>query len=216
MAIRGLRVEVGGRALFSGIDLTVGPGEVVALMGPSGSGKTTLLHCLAGLRLPVEGEVRVLGHRLESMKAAEVARLRLEHIGLVLQFGELLPELTVAENVALPLLLRGIRDRSAVDDALASVEMADHSQAWPATLSGGETQRVGIARAIVGEPRLILADEPTGSVDQSLGQAIIGLLTGLARDRRVAMIVATHDTAVANRADRVYRVEHQDLVESCA
>lgn len=217
VAVSGLGLEVGGRVLLSGIDLAVARGEVAALMGPSGSGKTTLLHCMAGLREPTRGEVCVLGQRLSAMTSSELARFRLDNIGLVLQFGELLPELTVAENVGLPLMLRGVRHRQqAVADALSDVQLADHADAWPGSLSGGESQRAGIARAIVGRPRLIIADEPTGSVDQRLGQALIELLVGLTRQRGAGLIVATHDDNIARHADRIYRVVDQTVVMSCA
>lgn len=214
VSLVGLQLEAGGRPLLSGIDLSVHRGEVVAIMGPSGSGKTTLLHCIAGLRPVGTGHVEVLGRALHTMSESELALHRLENIGLVLQFGELLPELTVAENVSLPLLLRGVRNRhTAVRDALEAVHLSGLGAAWPGTLSGGETQRVGIARAIVGGPRLILADEPTGSVDQAMGQELMTLLTHLARRRETALVIATHDDGVALQADRVFTIVGQHLVE---
>ncbi len=188
-----------------GASLTVAPGEVVALVGPSGSGKSTLLHCATGLLRPESGSVRVLGRDLTSLSQSERSRLRRREIGLVLQFGQLVPELSAAQNVALPLLLEG-HDRAASRTSargwLERAGVLDLADALPGELSGGERQRVAVARALVTGPRLVCADEPTGALDTVSGEEIATLLIATTRDAGAALLIATHDNRMAASADR--------------
>lgn len=214
VSCRGVALDVAdGRNLLVDVDLDVGVGETVALMGPSGSGKTSLLHCVAGLRPATRGTVRSCGVDLGELTASQRAKYRLNSVGTVLQFGELLPELTVGENVELPLLLAGSPSAERVADALDAVELGGAQGRWPAELSGGETQRVAIARAIVGGPQLVLADEPTGALDEDLGRSITALLVGLTKSQGAGLILATHNSDVASLADRVLRIKHHTVVE---
>jgi putative ABC transport system ATP-binding protein len=186
-------------------------------MGPSGSGKSTLLNCLAGIFLPSSGQVVIDGSTVTAMSVSARARLRLRRVGIVFQFGELLPELTVLENVALPLRLQGRGARVADGGARAMLErlgVAGHAAKHPTELSGGEVQRVGIARALVHEPSLVLADEPTGALDEDNAGLITGLLIGVARELGAAVVVATHDPTVAACANRVFRLRAGRLVDA--
>jgi ABC-type lipoprotein export system ATPase subunit len=193
--------------VLDGLDLEVERGEAVAVMGPSGSGKTTLLHCIAGLRVADAGEVIVSGQEVHRMGRRRRARLRLEEIGLVFQFGELLEELTVAENVVLPLRLRGART-DGVEQLLSSVGLDARAGSWPAELSGGEAQRTAIARAVVGHPAVLLADEPTGALDEELSRSVGLLMRSRAEAIGAALLVATHDPALARSMDRVLRLRN--------
>jgi ABC-type lipoprotein export system ATPase subunit len=179
-------------------------------MGPSGSGKTSLLSCLAGIREPDDGEVAVAGSSLERLGRRERCRLRLAAIGMVFQSGELLDELTVEENVGLPLRLRG-EGLAAVAPTLRSVGLGDRAGSWPAELSGGEVQRTAIARAVVGAPVLLLADEPTGALDEDLSKVVCQVLRERAAASGAALIVATHDPIVAAAMDRVVRLRRGRL-----
>lgn len=192
-----------------GVSLSVQPAEVVAITGPSGCGKSTLLHAGAGIVRPQAGFVRLLGQDLADLDEAGRTRLRRRRVGIVLQFGQLVPDLSVIENVALPLLLDG-HDRAAAHTAAAEwLERAgldaDHD-ATPAELSGGQAQRVAVARALVTGPALIFADEPTGSMDTLGGEHLLELLLGAARDRGAAVVLVTHDNVVASHADRDVRL----------
>jgi putative ABC transport system ATP-binding protein len=197
-----------GAAGITAVDdasLTAHPGEVVMILGPSGSGKTTLLSILGGLLRPTRGTVRIDGALLDPARA-ETSQLRLERVGFVFQSYNLLPALTAVENVALPLRLRGVRRSSALAEAtrmLSALELADRLHARPGTLSGGEKQRVSIARALVGRPRVVLADEPTASLDTRRGREAVELLTSLARQGEQACVLVTHDQRLAEFADRV-------------
>lgn len=188
-----------------GVSVEVTVGEAVAITGPSGSGKSTLLLCLAGILRPESGEVSYDGRRIDQMGEAERSVLRRREFGIVLQFGQLLPELTVVQNVALPLLLEGHRraesQRAARSwlERLGVVEMADAS---PAELSGGEQQRVAVARALVTGPKVVFADEPTGALDTVAGEQVLGQLLGVVRDSGATLVMVTHDNRVAARADR--------------
>jgi putative ABC transport system ATP-binding protein len=187
------------------IDLEVGPGELVAVMGPSGSGKSTLLTIAGSLEVPTSGEVSVAGTALAAMTADQRAGLRRRTIGYVFQDFNLLPGLTVLENVALPLELDGTRARAARRIALTALDdlgLADRADSFPDDLSGGERQRVAIARAVVGDRRLMLADEPTGALDTVNGEGVMRLLRAACR-RGVAGIVVTHDAQLAAWADRI-------------
>ncbi|WNM27016.1 ABC transporter ATP-binding protein [Demequina capsici] len=180
--------------------------EVVALTGPSGSGKSTLLLCLAGILVPSSGTVTVAGHSFEGLDLEGRSRVRREHLGLVFQFSELIAELTLAQNVALPLELLGASSREASRRAIALMEelgIAELSSRYPAQVSGGQAQRAAVARGLVHEPAVILADEPTGALDSTTGAVVLDLLLGAARRRGAAVVMATHDRALAASADRI-------------
>jgi len=190
---------------LQGVDLVVEPGALVAVMGPSGSGKSTLLTIAGSLEDPTSGEVLVDGHALSGMSRNAKARLRRRSIGYVFQDFNLLAGLTAAENVALPLELDGVAARTARAAGLAALEelgLADRASRFPDELSGGERQRVAIARAVVGERRLLLADEPSGALDSANGEAVMRLVRAACR-RGVAGVVTTHDAQLASWADRV-------------
>ena len=197
------------------IDLTVNPGELVAIMGPSGSGKSTLLTIAGTLEDATTGEVTIDGQPVSAMTRGERACLRRRSVGFVFQDFNLLPGLTAAENVALPLELDGTpakRARSIALDALAELGLADRAAHFPDDLSGGERQRVSIARAIVGERRLVLADEPTGALDSVNGEAVMRLLRDVCR-RGAACVVVTHEAQLAAWADRVVFLRDGHLVD---
>jgi len=189
---------------LDGVDLAVGVGEFLALVGPSGSGKSTLLHIAGGLDRPDAGRVLVGGEDLAQLSAAERARLRRRRVGFVFQFFHLIPTLTVAENIALPLTLDRVRraDGQAAE-MLDRVALGHRAAHLPGELSGGEMQRAAIARALVMRPALILADEPTGNLDTATGEAILELLAERAGETGAALLMVTHDHGAATRADRV-------------
>jgi len=190
-------------------DLEVDEAEFVAIEGPSGSGKTTLLGMLAGLELPDEGEIDILGHDLRRLSPTERARLRQRRLGIVFQSFGLIASLSAGENVALPLALAGVTEgdrRERASLALASVGLAIPFDARVDELSGGERQRVGVARALATDPLVILADEPTGSLDAENGGIILDLLTDAVRRRGIALVLVTHDPLSAARADRRYQM----------
>ena len=181
--------------------LTVGPGEVVAVMGPSGSGKSTLLNLVAGLDRPSQGEVTVAGRRIDNLSETALARFRARHVGIVFQFFNLLDDLTVEDNVLLPAQLAGASRRQArarAGDLLARMGIERYRDAYPARMSGGQRQRVAIARALVNAPELLLADEPTGALDTATGQEIAGLLRDLNHGGQT-LILVTHDQTLARR-----------------
>ncbi|WP_084125339.1 ABC transporter ATP-binding protein [Demequina sp. NBRC 110054] len=185
-------------------------GEIVALVGRSGSGKSTLLHCLAGLLVPDRGRVMYRDREVTGLGAEARARMRLTEFGFVLQFGQLVPELSAVQNAAVPLRLAGLSKREAERKAMGLLErlgVAELRASRPGELSGGEQQRVAIARALVHEPSVVFADEPTGALDAANGEAVAMLLREVARERGAAVIVATHDTDLASEADRSVRVE---------
>lgn len=200
-----LGVTLGDRQVLAGVTLSLAAGEAVAVVGPSGSGKTTLLHTIAGLVEPDSGTVRVAGHPVSGESERRRARLRRELMGLVFQFGELLAELTVLENVLLPALLRRQAGaRAAARRALEQVGLGERCDAYPDQLSGGEMQRAGIARAVVGQPALVLADEPTGALDEANSIAVCKVLRSAASGSGAALVVATHDPVVASQMDAVW------------
>jgi len=200
-----LSLSFGGTAALDGVSVDVHPGEVLAVLGPSGSGKSTLLHCLAGILPPDSGEVRFCGARIDDQSDDARSRLRASSFGFVFQFGSLVPELTAVENVALPLRLAGVRRRPAELRAagwlerLAVGEVADQR---PGQLSGGQGQRVAVARALVGGPRVVFADEPTGALDSLSGELVLEELVGAAREQGAAVVLVTHEARVAAYADR--------------
>jgi putative ABC transport system ATP-binding protein len=197
------------------VSLAIQPGELTALFGPSGSGKTTLLLLAAGLLRCDSGGVCFEGRNLGALSKGEVLEYRRTKLGFVFQNFNLVPGMDAEENVMLPLLLRGFHHREASKRALAVLEnvgLLGRASHLPAKLSGGEQQRVSIARALVGEPKLILADEPTGNLDSETGDAVLDLLSGLPREREVAMILVTHDARVTRYADRVLAMRDGKLV----
>lgn len=183
----------------------VWPGEVLAVLGPSGSGKSTLLHCLAGILRPDSGEVRYRGRRLDSASDSVRSRIRRDEFGFVFQFGQLVPELTAAENVALPLRLSRVSPAEAkarASEWLGRMDVSDVAGRRPGELSGGQQQRVAVARALVTGPRVVFADEPTGSLDSLNGEVVMDLLTATARELGSAVVLVTHDNRVAAYSDR--------------
>ncbi len=205
-----------GQPLFTGVDLRVSAGEVVAVLGESGMGKSTLLNALAGLEPLDSGQVVVGGTDVTALDDTACAHWRRAHLGFVFQAFHVLPHLSVAQNVALPLLLAGEPDADRVARMLAHVGMADMGQRTPRTLSGGQLQRVAIARALVHNPALVLADEPTGNLDPTTGEQVIALLLAQARAHGAAVVLVTHSHTAAARADRVLRLGAQGLVPASA
>jgi len=188
-----------------GITLKILPGEIVAITGPSGCGKSTLLHLLGALDTPTSGQVYLEGHPLHSLNDDKLTALRRLKIGFVFQFFHLLPTLTVEENVLLPLLLSGRVNplaRARARDLLISVQLADRSHHRPHQLSGGQLQRAAIARALIHQPSVLLADEPTGNLDSASSNAVIELITRLARKEKTTVLLVTHSQTVAATADR--------------
>jgi putative ABC transport system ATP-binding protein len=202
---RALSKAYGSTAALSGAEFEIAAGEVVAIMGPSGSGKSTLLHCIAGIVAPDSGTVFYGGRELSAMSDVERSALRRSQFGFVFQFGQLVPELSCRENVAMPLRLDGVsrREASKRADALLDVlEVAGVAAHRPGNVSGGEGQRVAVARALVTDPRVVFADEPTGALDSLNGERVMDLLTGAARERGTAVVLVTHEPRVAAYSDR--------------
>ena len=187
--------------VLAGAELEVRPGEVVAVLGPSGSGKTTLLHLLAGLDRPTSGEVWWGDEAVHARPPRDLARLRAQRVGLVFQDPHLLPELDALENVILPGRIRGQASAQRGRELLASVGLSERVLARPATLSGGERQRVALARALYADPPVVLADEPTGSLDRATAKTVFDLLVRLARERRRAIVMVTHDEGLVHDID---------------
>jgi putative ABC transport system ATP-binding protein len=192
-----------------GASIALDEGEVVAVMGPSGSGKSTLLHCLAGLLTPDRGEVRLAGRRIDDLPDRERVNLRRTVFGFVFQFGQLVPELPAVENIALPLLLAGRRRKQALATAapwLSRLGLDGLGERLPGELSGGQGQRVAMARALVANPRVVFADEPTGSLDSVAADEVVELLVDAARDQGTSALMVTHEPRVAAWADRTVLV----------
>src|SRR5436190_23876775 len=196
------RIEV-----LRGISIEVAPGEIIFICGASGAGKTTLLYTLAGLERPESGTVEFEGRRLYSGSSAMQARMRNEKMGFVFQGYFLLPELTALENVLLPAMIARRATRSDAEESLVAVGLGDRLEHLPAELSGGEQQRVAIARSLTNNPDIIFADEPTGNLDSKTGDAIMDLLLNLARDRKKTLLVVTHDARLATRGDRQLHIK---------
>ncbi|MCX5296133.1 ABC transporter ATP-binding protein [Streptomyces sp. NBC_00193] len=200
-----LRKTYGTTHALDGAEFSIHAGEVVAIMGPSGSGKSTLLHCLAGIVTPDAGTITYAGRELSAMNDAERSALRRGEFGFVFQFGQLVPELTCVENVALPLRLTGVKRKQAERTALEWMErlqVDDLGGKRPGEVSGGQGQRVAVARSLVTNPRLIFADEPTGALDSLNGELVMQLLTEAARSTNAAVVLVTHETRVAAYSDR--------------
>ncbi len=195
----------GSTPALRGASVTVGRGEILAVMGPSGSGKSTLLHCLAGILVPDAGQVAFDGQRLDTMPESRRSALRRDKFGFVFQFGQLVPELTAEENVALPLLLAGVRRAKALRKARAwfpQLGLDGLERHRSGEMSGGEAQRVALARGLVAGPEVLFADEPTGSLDSLAGERVMNLLTAAARDQGTTVVLVTHEPRVAAYSDR--------------
>jgi putative ABC transport system ATP-binding protein len=202
---RNVVFSFGKTPALRGASIAVDSGEIVAIMGPSGSGKSTLLHCLAGILVPDSGEILFRGARVDSLTETERSSLRRDRFGFVFQFGQLVPELTAAENVALPLLLGGVRRTEALRRAYGWFERLDLDgleQRRSGELSGGQAQRVALARGLVAGPEVLFADEPTGSLDSLTGEQVMNLLVAAAREQGTTVILVTHEPRVAAYADR--------------
>jgi putative ABC transport system ATP-binding protein len=205
--------------VLQGVTLDIPAGDFLALMGPSGSGKTTLLNLLGGLDTPTQGSIEVAGDRIDQMSRGRLTAWRARHIGFIFQLYNLLPVLTAARNVELPLLLTKLsatERRRRVQVALSVVGLADRARHYPRQLSGGQEQRVGIARAIVTDPTLLLCDEPTGDLDRKSGDEILDLLQALNREHGKTIVMVTHDPHAAARANRTLHLEKGTLVTEVA
>ena len=210
----GQRIDV-----LQGVNLDIPEGDYLSLMGPSGSGKTTLLNLIGGLDTPTEGSIEVAGDRIDKLSGGKLSAWRARHIGFVFQLYNLLPVLTAARNVELPLLLTklGKADRQKrVSVALSVVGLGERMHHYPRQLSGGQEQRVGIARAIVTDPTLLLCDEPTGDLDRKSGDEILELLTTLNREHGKTIVMVTHDPHAAVRAKRTLHLDKGLLVQEVA
>ena len=203
------------RTVLSGLDLDVGPGEWVALIGRSGCGKSTLLNLISGIDRPDRGDIRINGTDLTRLTERERTLFRRKNIGFVYQFFNLIPTLTVEENLLLPAELNHT-DPARARELLAAIGLEDRRTDFPDRLSGGEQQRIATARAIVHDPVLLLADEPTGNLDSATGEQMLRLMESLARSARRALLMVTHSHDVARRADRVLTLEHGHITEQAA
>nr|WP_221373944.1 ABC transporter ATP-binding protein [Actinoplanes polyasparticus] len=202
---RDVHLSFGRTPALRGADLRLAEGEILAVMGPSGSGKSTLLHCLAGILVPDSGEVHFEGQRIDRLGETGRSALRRDRFGFVFQFGQLVPELSAEENVALPLLLSGVRRSKATAEArvwLDRLGLDGLAGRTSGELSGGQAQRVALARGLVARPRVLFADEPTGALDSLTGEQVMDLLVGSAREAGTAVVLVTHEPRVAAYADR--------------
>jgi putative ABC transport system ATP-binding protein len=202
---RDVVLSFGETPALRGADVSVAAGEILAVMGPSGSGKSTLLHCLAGILVPDSGEILFDGQRIDTMTETVRSTLRRDRFGFVFQFGQLVPELTAEENVALPLLLAGTRREPALREArmwFARLGLEGLERRRSGELSGGQAQRVALARGLVARPEVLFADEPTGSLDSLTGEQVMNLLVAAAREQGTTVVLVTHESRVAAYADR--------------
>ena len=219
IALTGINLALGRGAarvhILKGIDLHIGHGEAVGLVGPSGSGKSTLLMVMAGLERPDSGRVMVAGHDLGRLDEDELARFRGRNVGIVFQSFHLIPTMTALENVAVPLELAGHDDAFArAARELDAVGLADRIDHYPAELSGGEQQRVALARALAPNPAILVADEPTGNLDEATGRQVIDLMFAGQRERGTTLVLVTHDAALAQRCGRVVRLQSGRIEEA--
>lgn len=208
--------QAGGASILAGISWSMRAGEMVAITGASGSGKSTLLHCLAGLDTPTDGQVMLQGQVLSSLSETERARLRRQHLGFIYQFHHLLPELTVQENIAMPLLIGGMsvaQAMAAAQEGLTQVALPAAGNKSIGDLSGGERQRIAIARALVHAPSCVMADEPTGHLDAKTAQEMMALMRRLNQDSGISFLVVTHDLTLAQQTDRQYALHAGQLIE---
>lgn len=202
---KNLSVTFGQTRALGGVDVEVAPGEVLAVMGPSGSGKSTLLHVLAGILQPDAGEVIYAGRRLDQLSSRRRDSVRLQKFGFIFQFGDLIPELTLAENVALPLLLTGMRRKRAMRRAMSMLErleIAEVAAHSAAQASGGQVQRAAVGRALIHRPAVVFADEPTGALDTVTGEIVLNALMDIARENESSVVLVTHAVDVAAVSDR--------------
>ena len=200
-----MTISFGATEALRGASVTIGGGEMLAVMGPSGSGKSTLLHCLAGILVPDSGEVTFDGRRIDQLREPERSTLRRERFGFVFQFGQLVPELSAIENVALPLLLGGATRRSAIAQAgewFSRLDLDGLERRRSGELSGGQAQRVALARGLVARPDVLFADEPTGALDSLSGELVMDLLAASAHEQGTTVVLVTHEPRVAAYADR--------------
>ncbi|HTN99490.1 MAG TPA: ABC transporter ATP-binding protein [Microthrixaceae bacterium] len=214
---RGVSVSYGPVQALRDCDLRIQRGERVAVMGASGSGKSTLLHCLAGILRPTSGEIFFAGERIDTLPDRRRSQLRLEQMGVVFQFGDLVPELTLDENVMLPLLLTGSKRRTARTRSRLLVEqlgIADVADRRPGEVSGGQAQRAAVARALVHGPAVVFADEPTGSLDTVAEDTVLSALVGLASSEGSTLVVITHDHEVAAHLDRLVYLRDGSVVDN--
>lgn len=209
--VRGLAKRYGEATVFSAVDLQVAAGEFVAILGESGVGKSTLLNCIAGLDSVASGSVHINGTHITTLVEAEQALFRRAHLGFVFQAFHVLPHLSVAHNVGLPLLLQGRPDDARVETMLHAVGLQGFGPRLPQTLSGGQLQRVALARALVHRPQLILADEPTGNLDPTTAEKMMDLLAAQVREQGAACVLVTHSRTAAARADRVLTLTAQGM-----
>lgn len=210
-------IEEKSLSVLRGVTLDIEPGQVVAIVGRSGAGKSTLLHIIGGLDKATSGEVEIVGRRLEGMNPKELADFRNRNVGFVFQFHHLLPEFTALENVAMPLMIRGLPMRDALaqgHEYLGLVGLQDRADHKPSELSGGEQQRVAVARALIPQPQLVLADEPSGNLDSETGERLHTLLWQISRRDRRTFIIVTHNDALAQRADRVLHMQDGVVVDA--
>jgi putative ABC transport system ATP-binding protein len=219
LSARDLRKTFGTTQALDGASFSVAAGELVAIMGPSGSGKSTLLHCLAGIVEPDGGELDFDGRPMRTLGDRGRSELRLREFGFVFQFGQLVPELTCLENIALPLRLAGAKRRAAdaaARDWLARLDIADVADLRQGEVSGGQAQRVAIARALIHEPRIVFADEPTGALDSFNGELVMQLLVESAQQTGASVVLVTHDARVAAYADRSVTVRDGRAIDLVA
>ncbi|MCC6704893.1 MAG: ABC transporter ATP-binding protein [Thermomicrobiales bacterium] len=205
LSARAVVKRFGQTEALRGVDLDIEPGEVLAVMGPSGSGKSTLLHCLAGVLAPDDGSVVFDGIEISRLNERQRSLLRLNRLGFVFQFGQLLPDLTAVDNISVPLLLSGVRRNEALkraDDWLERLGLGDAGQKLPAELSGGQAQRVAVARALVTNPTVLFADEPTGSLDSLAAEQVMNALLDQVKAAGTTVVIITHDPRTAAYADR--------------
>ncbi|HYN13931.1 MAG TPA: ABC transporter ATP-binding protein [Burkholderiales bacterium] len=206
LRLRGVTKRFGGRTVLNGVSLDIAAGEYVAVIGESGIGKSTLLNVIAGLEPADCGEIVFQGADLARLGDDELTRMRRDNFGFVFQAFHVLPQLSVEQNVGLPLLLRGLQDRQKIVRLIAAVGLQGREASAPRELSGGELQRVAIARALAGDPKLVLADEPTGNLDPDNARAVLALFREQVKERGAAAILATHSEAAAAACDRRYRL----------
>jgi putative ABC transport system ATP-binding protein len=214
-----LTKSFGATVALQGASLSLEPGEILAVMGPSGSGKSTLLHCLAGIFTPDDGTVTFGGRRMDSLSDRERTRLRRTAFGFVFQFGQLVPELTAVDNVALPLLLSGKRRAAAYEQARSwfpRLGLTGLEGRRTGELSGGQAQRVAVARALVTGPEVLFADEPTGALDSLTGEMVMDLMVDTVRAEHTAVLLVTHDARVAAHADRQITVRDGQVIDAGA
>jgi putative ABC transport system ATP-binding protein len=212
LRLEGVTKRFGARTVLNAVSLEVAAGEYVAVLGDSGIGKSTLLNVIAGLEPIDSGSISFLGREIEKLNDDDLSLLRRERFGFVFQAFHVLPHLTVEENVALPLLLRGISSKTKPREMIAAVGLAGREASPPRELSGGELQRVAIARALVGGPKLVLADEPTGNLDPENARQVLDLFRKEVKSNGAAAILATHSVEAASGCDRIYRLTADGLI----